>query len=128
MVNRVYLTGSIVDLRRTADSQKGSLLALWPFGSSSSASQVPVAVPVSAPSPSPSPAPGNGAADQIQALTDRLAKLEQKLSNVKNGGALSHESFFGNESSLEGKFERPVAIGYRSVRYESPVKPSKPSQ
>ena len=44
MVYRVYLTGSIVDLRRTADSQKGGLSALWPFGSSQN-------TPPAAPSP-----------------------------------------------------------------------------
>jgi hypothetical protein len=121
MVNRVYLTGSIIDLRRTADSQKGGLWALWPFGSSSSsAPAVPAAVPVSAPSPAPAATSGNGAADQIQVLTDRLAKLEQQLAGVKRGAAMNYESYFGNESSLEGKFERPVAIGYRSVRHDFP--------
>jgi hypothetical protein len=29
---------------------------------------------------------------------------------------LSFESSFGRESSLEGKFERPVAIGYRGIK------------
>ena len=46
---------------------------------------------------------------------------ERKLAGVKSGGALNFESFFGNESSLEGKFERPVAIGYRSVKHEFPT-------
>jgi hypothetical protein len=112
MVYRVYLTGSIVDLRRTADSQKGGLMALWPFGSSQSAAPAaPVAVPASAPA-------SGDAAGQIQALSNKLAEIEQKLAGVKNGGALNYESFFGNESSLEGKFERPVAIGYRSVKHD----------
>jgi hypothetical protein len=129
MVSRVYLTSSIVDLRRTADSQKGGLSALWPFGSSSNAAPAaPDAVPAYTPAPPPPP-PADGSADQIQVLTDRLAKVEQRLAGVKNGGALSYESFFGNESSLEGKFERPVAIGYRSVRHDFPLdKPSQPSQ
>jgi hypothetical protein len=132
MVYRVYLTGSIVDLRRTADSQKGGLMALWPFGSGSSATPavpVPVAVPAGAPPPTPASAPAAGTADQVQVLTDRLAKVEQRLASIKSGGALSYESFFGNESSLEGKFERPVAIGYRSVKHDFlPAKTSKPSQ
>lgn len=128
MVSRVYLTSSIVDLRRTAGSKKGGLAALWPFGSSSNAAP---ATPVSAydPAPAPLPTPAAGSADQVQVLTDRLAKVEQRLAGVKNGGALSYESFFGNESSLEGKFERPVAIGYRSVRHDFPLdKPPQPSQ
>jgi hypothetical protein len=112
MVYRVYLTGSITDLRRTAESQKGGLMAWWPFGSSQSAAPAaPVAIPASAPA-------SGDAAGQIQVLSNKLAEIEQKLAGVKNGGALSFESFFGNESSLEGKFERPVAIGYRSVKHD----------
>jgi hypothetical protein len=113
MVYRVYLTGSITDMRRTEDNKKGGLMALWPFGSSQSAPAATVAVPASA------PAAGDTAA-QIQALNDKLAEVERKLAGVKNGGAVNYESFFGNESSLEGKFERPVAIGYRGVKHDFP--------
>jgi hypothetical protein len=145
MVYRVYLTSSIVDLRRTADSQKGGLSALWPFGSGQNTPptapapySAPAAAPYGAPPAAlyggstavpyggsaaaqpPAPAGGNAADQSIQALTSRLAEVEQKLANVKNGGALSYQSFFGNESSLEGKFERPVAIGYRSVMHDFP--------
>jgi hypothetical protein len=118
MVYRVYLTGSIVDLRRTADSQKGGLMALWPFGSSQSTAPA-VAAPAS------TPATGD-TAGQIQALNDKLADIERRLAGVKNGGALSYQSFFGNESSLEGKFERPVAIGYRGVKHDFPSDTSPP--
>jgi hypothetical protein len=112
MVYRVYLTGSITDLRRTASNQKGGLMAWWPFGSSQSpAPAVPVAAPAS------TPATGD-TAGQIQALNNKLADIERRLAGVKNGGALNYESFFGNESSLEGKFERPVAIGYRGVKHD----------
>jgi hypothetical protein len=114
MVYRVYLTGSITDLRRTEDNKKGGLMALWPFGSSQSAP----AVTVTAPS-APAPATGD-TAGQIQALNDKLAEIERKLAGVRNGGAVNYESFFGNESSLEGKFERPVAIGYRGVKHDFP--------
>ena len=115
MVYRVYLTGSITDLRRTEDSKKGGLMALWPFGSSQSTAP---AAAVSAGASAPST--GDTAA-QIQALTDKLADIERRLGGVKNGGALNYESFFGNESSLEGKFERPVAIGYRGVKHDFPL-------
>ncbi|WP_375412066.1 hypothetical protein [uncultured Bradyrhizobium sp.] len=126
MVYRVYLTSSIVDLRRTADNQKGGLLALWPFGSGqNTAPTVPAAAPYSpaavAPYGGSSAEPSTGGnSDQIQALASRLAEVEQKLANVKTGGAISYQSFFGNESSLEGKFERPVAIGYRGVNHDFP--------
>jgi len=112
MVYRVYLTGSITDLRRTEDNKKGGLMALWPFGSSQSAPAATVAAPSA-------PAAGD-TAGQIQALNDKLAEIERKLAGVRNGGAMNYESFFGNESSLEGKFERPVAIGYRGVKHDFP--------
>jgi hypothetical protein len=112
MVYRVYLTGSITDLRRTEDNRKGGLMALWPFGSSQTAPAVAAVAPASA--------TGGDTAAQIQALHDKLGEIERKLAGVKNGGALNYESFFGNESSLEGKFERPVAIGYRSVKHDFP--------
>ncbi|MEA2892994.1 MAG: hypothetical protein QOI05_3787 [Bradyrhizobium sp.] len=115
MVYRVYLTGSITDLRRTEDNRKGGLMALWPFGSSQSAAPA-AAVPAGA----SAPVTGDTAA-QIQALNDKLADIERRLGGVKNGGALNYESFFGNESSLEGKFERPVAIGYRGVKHDFPL-------
>jgi hypothetical protein len=110
MVYRVYLTSSIVDLRRTAGSQRGGLMAWWPFGSGENAA--------AAPDPAPLPAPmlDGSMVQQVQALSTRLAGLEQKLAKVKNGGVLSFESSFGRESSLEGKFERPVAIGYRGIK------------
>ena len=111
MVYRVYLTGSITDLRRTEDNRKGGLMALWPFGSTQNTRAASVAAPATA----------NGdTAAQIQALNEKLADVERRLAGVKNGGALNYESFFGNESSLEGKFERPVAIGYRSVKHDFP--------
>jgi hypothetical protein len=115
MVYRVYLTGSITDLRRTEDSKKGGLMALWPFGSSQSTAPAAPAAPVAVPASVPA---SGDAASQIQALNDKLADIERRLAGVKNGGAINYESFFGNESSLEGKFERPVAIGYRGVKHD----------
>jgi hypothetical protein len=126
MVYRVYLTSSIVDLRRMAASQKGGLMALWPFGSSQDAAPA---------APAPYRAPANpvtldgSTAEQVQALTNRLADVEQKLSKAKSGGTLAYESSYGRESALEGKFERPVAIGYRSVKRRFAVsKPPESSQ
>jgi hypothetical protein len=110
MVYRVYLTSSIVDLRRTAGSQRGGLMAWWPFGSGENAAAAPD------PAPLPVPMLDGSMVQQVQALSTRLAGLEQKLAKVKNGGVLSFESSFGRESSLEGKFERPVAIGYRGIK------------
>jgi hypothetical protein len=123
MVYRVYLTGSITDLRRTEDSKKGGLMALWPFGSSQSTAPTAPAAPIAAPASVPA---SGDAASQIQALNGKLADIERRLAGVKNGGAINYESFFGNESSLEGKFERPVAIGYRGVKHDFPLDKSSP--
>jgi hypothetical protein len=122
MVYRVYLTSSIVDLRRTQRERRGILSMLWPFGSSQ---------PADPPSPPPGPAQpaanqtsekdGNtGKADPntIKALSNRIDELQQKMASIQNGAALGYDSFFGNESSLQGRFERPVAIGYRSVKFD----------
>jgi len=124
MVYRVYLTSSIVDLRRTAANQKGGLMAWWPFGSSQEPAPIAPAPVAPPPAPAPTPAavpastaPSNGGApDPVLALNNRLADVERKLATVKSGGTLVYESSYGKESSLEGKFERPVAIGYRSVK------------
>jgi hypothetical protein len=127
MVYRVYLTSSIVDLRRTAANQKGGLMALWPFGSSQDAAAPAAPAPYRAPA---NPVTLDGStAEQVQALTDRLADVEQKLSKVKGGGAVVYESSSGRESALEGKFERPVAIGYRSVKRDFALDtPPQPAQ
>jgi hypothetical protein len=126
MVYRVYLTSSIIDVRRTAASQKGGL-AWWQSASSQDTASG------SAPAPDPAPASATtldgGMSQQVQALNTRIAGLEQRLSKAKTGGTLMYGSSYGNESSLEGKFERPVAIAYRSVKHEfAPVKPSQPAQ
>jgi hypothetical protein len=113
MVYRVYLTSSIVDLRRMAASQKGGLMAWWPFGSSQDPAP---AAPVSPRTPANPVTLDGSTAEQMQALTERLADVEQKLAKAKSGGALTYDSSYGRESALEGKFERPVAIGYRSVK------------
>jgi hypothetical protein len=111
MVYRVYLTGSIVDLRRTTSNQKGGLMAWWPFGSGQSSTP---AVAVAVPTGMPTPASGD-AADQIRVLSGQLAEIQQKLDKAKAGAGMIYQASSGNESALEGKFDRPIAIGYRSV-------------
>ena len=123
MVYRVYLTSSIVDLRRIAQSQSGGLMAFWPFRSSQEAAP---AAPVAVAATSPAAAPGD-LAGQINALNNKLAELQQDLDRLKNAGAFNYRSSSGNEASLEGKFVRPVAIGYRSVKHDfSAPKTSQP--
>jgi hypothetical protein len=56
--------------------------------------------------------------DPVKILHGKVDELQRKVSSIQNGAALGYESFYGNESSLEGRFERPVAIGYRSVKID----------
>jgi hypothetical protein len=112
MVYRVYLTNSIRDLRRSGRSQMSWLRAIWPFGDSNNKSTSDLPAP-QAPGTAPT-----GGDDQIAGLKKKLAEIENELARIRNGGALSYESSFGSESSLEGKFERPIAIAYRSVPFE----------
>jgi hypothetical protein len=113
MVYRVYLTSSIVDLRRSQRERRGlfSFSALWPFGNSEPARNTTPAQP--APSSSATPE-----TDPVKILVSKVDELQRKVSSIQNGTALGYGSFFGNESSLEGRFERPVAIGYRSVKMD----------
>lgn len=111
MVYRVYLTSSIVDLRRSQKERRGLFSALWPFGSSEPAQKAPAPQPAAVP-------PGTSETDAVKLLQARVDELQRKVSSIQNGAAIGYESFFGNESSLEGRFERPVAIGYRSVKID----------
>lgn len=111
MVYRVYLTSSIVDLRRSQKERRGLFSALWPFGSSEPTQKAPAVLPAAAPALTPE-------TDAVKLLQNRVDELQRKVSSIQSGAALGYESFFGNESSLEGRFERPVAIGYRSVKID----------
>lgn len=111
MVYRVYLTSSIVDLRRSEGARRGFFSALWPFGSS----QQPQNANAAQPSPSSAGDRSNDL-DPIKAMSNRIDELQRKVSSIQSGASLGYESLFGNESSLEGRFQRPVAIGYRSVK------------
>jgi hypothetical protein len=122
MVYRVYLTNAIRDLRRASRARSGFFRAIWPFGSSSDEAPAGRAQEASG---VPS---GAATVEQVEALKKRIADIEGQLSKTRNGGALSFDSFFGSESSLEGKFERPVAIAYRSVKFDFADQTSKKAE
>ena len=119
MVYRVYLTSEIRDLRRASRARSGFLRG-W-FGSSSDEPAQKGPEPVAN---APSSAVN---AEQIESLKKRLAEIEGQLAKLNKGGAMSYDSFSGNESSLEGKFDRPVAIAYRSVKFEFSKQEASPS-
>lgn len=81
---------------------------IWPFGDSNNRGTTDLTV-------GGKPSVGD---DQIDALKKQLYEIENEISRIRNGGTLAVESSFGSESSLEGKFARPIAIAYRSVPYE----------
>jgi hypothetical protein len=112
MVYRVYLTSAIRDLRRASRARSGFLRGLWPFGSSSDEPATRPAELVTASTAANT--------EQIETLKKRIADVEGQLVKLRNGGTVSFDSFHGSESSLEGKFDRPVAIAYRSVKFEFP--------
>ncbi|HEX8164204.1 MAG TPA: hypothetical protein VF601_00260 [Beijerinckiaceae bacterium] len=104
MVNRVYLTRSIAHVRRSSSSQGGGLSAARP-------------APASPPKPAPAARSGSEGTEQ-EALKKRLEEVEAQLAGVRAGGTLVFASMSGNEVMLQEEFDRPVAIGYRSVRYD----------
>jgi hypothetical protein len=115
MVYRVYLTNSIIDRRRRESDKSGMFAGLW---SLSGTGQQKVVTP-----PQEPPAQSVSETDNIdasKAIGRRIDDLEHKVALIQSGAAIRYQSFSGNESSLEGKFERPVAIAYRSVRTEFP--------
>jgi hypothetical protein len=124
MVCRVYLTSSIRDLRAASQSQGGSWFGSW------AARAAPPAAPSEPPAAAPAAAPAAVTGDlagQIAALNTRVAELQHSFDRMKNGAAVQYQSSSGNEASLEGRFIRPVAVGYRSVKHDIPApKPSNP--
>jgi hypothetical protein len=105
MVNRVYLTSSIVSVRRTGSSQAGGLRA------------AKAAADDAAPQPTPGARPGEERAD-VDELKKRLAEVEAQMSKVSPGGVLAFESASGSEIVLKETFDRPIAIGIRTIRYD----------
>lgn len=109
LVNRVYLTNQILHVRRSGTAQGGGARAVKP-----SSEQLATKVTVQA--------PGQGAGDRadIDAVNKRLNDLEAQLPKTSPGGALEFESESGSEIVLKETFDRPIAIGIRTVRYDFP--------
>lgn len=123
MVYRVYLTSTIRDLRRVQGSRSGWFRAIFSGGGSEEASP-----PRSAEPPPAQPTNGVAGTDQLEDLKKRLASLEQQVAKIRTGGVLSYDSYSGRESSIEGTFERPVAIAYRSIAVDFTAEPTQKSQ
>jgi hypothetical protein len=115
MVNRVYLSRSIVHLRRSATLRGGEILGQRDDTKKDTPPEQPASTPQSA----------NERAE-YDAMKKQVAQLQKQLADARGGGSIVYESSSGNEISLEEKFDRPVAIGYRAVRYDFPAPATEP--
>jgi hypothetical protein len=116
MVNRVYLTQSILHVRRSGNAQGGA-------GSVALRSRPKVGDRVVSESDEQSPPISQANATNASdpgAVPPRRSQGERQLSTVQPGGEIVYEASSGSEILLKEKFDRPVAIGYRSVAYEFP--------
>jgi hypothetical protein len=72
-------------------------------------------------SPAQSQSPSSGGDTdraELTALKKRLEEVEQQLAKAQTGAAIAYDSSSGREALLNEIFDRPVAIGYRSVRLD----------
>jgi hypothetical protein len=114
IVNRVYLARSIVHLRRAGSAQGGTAHIMAPSsqGDSNTTDKEP-------PKQAGSTSQGtSGDATSYDALKKRVEEVEKQLSRARAGGTLAYASSRDSESALNESLDRPVAFGYRSVRYE----------
>jgi len=115
MVNRVYLTRSILHVRRSGSAQSGGarVEVVLPDGKNEIAVK---GSQTTAPSAS-----RDAAADANDNNTGkkRLDEVERQLAKLQQGGAIAYAEASGNEILLKETFTRPVAIGYRSVAYDA---------
>jgi hypothetical protein len=117
IVNRVYLARSIVHRRREGRLQSGGFFASL----FSNAGERPSAVTTEQPPPAPA---AGGTASQgtpEEALKKRLDELEKQVARMRTGTGFSTQSSASAESAFDtGRLDRPVAFGYRFVRFEFP--------
>lgn len=106
MVNRVYLARAIRNVNQSgmAESARVAFSQRTEQAAQSAAD----------------PAAGGASAERIEldAMKRRVADLEKQLSNT-TGGAMGYGRSHDRKSMLNKSFDRPVAIGYRSVRFDA---------
>jgi hypothetical protein len=113
MISRVYTSREILE-QSTVDTAEG-ISGKVTFTSSRQARtgrDTPSAT---------SEAPANGAQksppETAAAMDKRLDEMDQKLASMQAGGVVAFRSDNGLEELLHEKFIRPIAIGFRSVKY-----------
>lgn len=125
LVNRVYLTRSMVHLRGTETAQ-GTRASI--------AAQLKDALDQQ-PSPTPAPSAGSQAGEPavvplaaVDAQRKRLKALMEELSTTTPGGVVSIAAADSRQVALKQTFVRPVAIGFRAVRWvPQPTAAAQPS-
>ena len=104
MVNRVYLARAIRNVNQSGLAESARVA----FGQRSEPAQ----------QSAPDPAATGAERVELDAMKKRVAELEKQLSNA-TGGAAGYGRSHDRESMLNESFDRPVAIGYRSVRFDT---------
>ncbi len=116
IVSRVYLARSIVHRRREGRLQSGGFFASL---FSNAGERTNTTTPEQ---PPPPPPVSGGTASQgtpEEALKKRLDELEKQVARMRTGTGFSTQSSASAKSAFDtGRLDRPVAFGYRFVRFE----------
>jgi hypothetical protein len=111
LVNRVYLTGSILHLQRLGRTQSGGLRV------SRRSTDTSPTQPEEQPS---APAQSSSDIAAAESTTKRIDDIEAQLKKLSPAGVLTFQSETGSDVLLEETFGRPVAFGIRTVRLSFP--------
>jgi hypothetical protein len=124
IVNRVYLARSIVHRRREGREQSGGILtSLFSGGGNKTNGATP-----EQPAPAPAPSGRSGDTQSDDPLKKRIDELEKEVARMRTGGGISSQSSSSDESEFDtGRLDRPVAFGFRYVRFEFPKDDNKTS-
>jgi hypothetical protein len=106
MVNRVYLARAIRNLNQSGSAEGGRLSVTVQPGTQPAVGGSAQGSP---------PATANADRADIEAIRKRLEEIEKQSSGSTGGSAVYGRSQ-DREALLNESFDRPVAIGYRSVR------------
>jgi len=112
IVNRVYLARSIRNLNKTGSTEYGAA----GVGTASGTTNERPTEEIQQKTPPISEPTSEHA--ELEALRKRLSEVEKQLGKVTAGAALNFNRAYENEALLNENFDRPVAIGYRSVRFD----------
>jgi hypothetical protein len=115
IVSRVYLARSIVHRRRGGRAQSVGFFASL-FSSNDNKADTPARE-----EPASNPSGSTSANATEEELKKRVDELEKQIKKMRSGGGFSIQSSTSAESAFDtGRLPRPVAFGFRFVRFEFP--------